>query len=81
LGLGVIAGWEAVIQPTVLQPALAGAADGIQPRSVGAGAVSGAGAGAGGGDAMLLSQINMALKNLPNEIARAVRTAVSKGNA
>jgi len=81
LGLGVIAGWEAVIQPTVLQPALAGAADGIQPRSVGTGAVSGAGAGAGGGDAMLAAEIRQLIRNLPNEIAMAVRTAVSKGNA
>lgn len=81
LGLGVIEGWEAVIQPTVLQPALAGAADGIQPRSVGAGTVAGAGAGAGGGDAMLAAEIRQLLRNLPNEIAMAVRTAISKGNA
>jgi len=81
LGLGVIAGWEAVIQPTVLQPALAGAAQGIQPQSMGTGAVSGAGAGAGGGDAMLAAEIRQLIRSLPNEIAMAVRTAVSKGNA
>ena len=82
LGLGVIEGWEAVIQPTVLQPALAGAATGIPARAMGGSVSTETGAGAGANsDAMLLEQINMTLRNLPNDIARAVKTAIAKGNA
>lgn len=84
LGLGVIEGWEAVIQPTVLQPALAGAAVNIPARSLGGGAAMSFGTGSGiggGGDSMLSEEIRSLLRNLPNEIARAVKTAVAKGNA
>lgn len=81
LGLGVIEGWEAVIQPTVLQPALANAAT-MPARSMG-GAVAPANGSAsgGGGDAMLTAEIRQLLRNMPNEIGMAVRAAIAKGSA
>lgn len=82
LGLGVLEGWESVMTPMVLQPAVADATVNLQARSLGAGAAIGAGAVPGADrDSMLMSEMRSLIRGLPNEIARAVRTAVAKGNA
>lgn len=79
MGLGLVKGWESILGSNPLTPALSMATVDLQPTSAAPlGAVSGQAQSPDNKDAMLMEEIRRMLQELPDDIARAVRTATAK---
>lgn len=82
MALGMVRGWESVLLSNPLTPALATATVDLNASSsVSAATPSGVGSQSAQNDTMVLEEIRRALRDLPDDIARAVRTSSAKGRA
>lgn len=80
MALGMVKGWEGILGSNPLTPALASATVDVTPATTSgfaANAQSAAGAGQGAQDP-ILEEIRSFLRDLPDDLARAVRTSQSK---
>lgn len=79
MGLGLISGWEKILSANPFTPALASATVDVMPAASSAPSVAAATASPSQGDSMLLEEVRRLLRDLPDEMARAIRTASVKG--
>lgn len=81
MALGMVKGWEGILGSNPLTPALASATVNVTPSAApgfAAGPQSAAGAGQDG-EAMILEEVRRLLRDLPDDLARAIRTSQVKG--